>query len=143
MMILPSSVLFCCTMNAIRSPMAAGIMRRFHGAQVFVDSVGVREGELDALMLEVMAEIGVDMRQHQPKTFRSLTDQSFDVIVALSPMAHAAAEQITRYMHCELRQWSVQDPSLVEGSRATRLAAYRATRDQLQQKILDLFPRGD
>jgi protein-tyrosine-phosphatase len=78
-MILPSSVLFCCTMNEIRSPMAEGIMKRFHGTQVFVDSAGVRQGGLDPLMVEVMAEIGVDMTRHKPKVFDNLTDDSFDM----------------------------------------------------------------
>jgi protein-tyrosine-phosphatase len=142
-MILPSSVLFCCTLNQIRSPMAEGIMKRFHGAQVFVDSAGVREGEIDALMVEVMAEIGVDMLKHHPKAFVGLANESFDLVIALSPMAHAAAQHLTRYMHCDLRQWTIHDPSLIEGSRTARLAAYRATRDQIQQKILELFPRAD
>lgn len=142
-MILPSSVLFCCTMNEIRSPMAEGIMKRFHGTQVFVDSAGVRQGGLDPLMVEVMGEIGVDMTRHKPKMFGNLTDDSFDVAIAMSPEAKAAADEMTRYMSCEVRLWNIVDPSLTEGSRDSRLAAYRATRDQLQQKILDLFPRGE
>ncbi len=140
-MILPSSLLFCCTMNEIRSPMAEGIMKRFHGSQVFVDSVGVRQGSLDPLMVEVMAEIGVDMKRHRPKTFDNLADDSFDVAIVLSAEAEPAVKDLTRYMHCEVRLWNITDPSLAEGSRAARLAAYRQTRDQLQQKILDLFPR--
>ena len=142
-MILPSSVLFCCTMNEIRSPMAEGIMKRFHGTQVFVDSAGVRQGGLDPLMVEVMNEIGVDMSRHKPKMFENLTDDSFDMAIALSPQAQEAAAEMTRYMHCDVRLWNIVDPSLTEGSRDARLAAYRATRDQLQQKILDLFPRGE
>jgi protein-tyrosine-phosphatase len=141
MQVLPSSILFCCTMNEIRSAMAEGIMKRFHGGQVFVDSVGVRQGGLDPLMVEVMREIGVDMARHRPKTFDGLTDDSFDVAVALSPDAQAAAADLTRYMHCELRLWNITDPSLMEGTRDGRLAAYRQTRDQIQQRILDLFPR--
>ncbi|MBY0510266.1 MAG: arsenate reductase ArsC [Rhodospirillaceae bacterium] len=142
-MILPSSVLFCCTMNEIRSPMAEGIMKRFHGTQVFVDSAGVRQGGLDPLMVEVMNEIGVDMARHKPKIFDNLTDDSFDMAIAMSPEAKAAADEMTRYMSCDVRLWNIVDPSLTEGSRDARLAAYRATRDQLQQKILDLFPRGE
>jgi protein-tyrosine-phosphatase len=142
-MILPSSVLFCCTMNEIRSPMAEGIMKRFHGTQVFVDSAGARQGGLDPLMVEVMAEIGVDMSRHKPKTFDQLTDDSFDMALAMSPEAKAAADEMTRYMSCDVRLWNIVDPSLTEGSRDARLAAYRATRDQIQQKILDLFPRGE
>ena len=118
-------------------------MKRFHGGQVFVDSVGVHQGGLDPLMVEVMSEIGVDMSRHRPKTFGNLTDDSFDVAIALSGEARAAADDLTRYMHCDVRLWAIADPSLAEGSRNSRLAAYRQTRDQLQQKILDLFPRLD
>jgi protein-tyrosine-phosphatase len=141
--VLPSAVLFCCTMNEIRSPMAEGIMKRFHGRRVFVDSAGVHLGKLDPFMVEVMAEIGVDMSKHKPKTFDNLTDDSFDVVVSLSPEAQHKAVDLTRYMHCDVRRWSIFDPSLTEGTRETKLAAYRQVRTSLQQKILDLFPRSE
>ena len=143
MTVLPSAVLFCCTMNEIRSPMAEGIMKRFHGTRVFVDSAGINLGKLDPFMVEVMAEIGVDMSRHHPKMFESLKDDSFDFIIALSPHAQQKAVDLTRFMSCEARFWNIFDPSLVEGTRDARLAAYRQVRDQLQQKILDLFPRSN
>jgi protein-tyrosine-phosphatase len=141
--ILPSAVLFCCTMNEVRSPMAEGIMKRFHGRRVFVDSAGVHQGKLDSFMVEVMAEIGVDMSRHQPKTLDNLTDDSFDVAIALSVEAKHKAVEATRYMHCELRLWTTADPTLVEGTRETKLAAYREVRNELQRRILDLFPRPE
>ena len=59
-----TSVLFACTYNMIRSPMAAAMMRHYHGTRVYVDSVGVREGdEVDPFAVAVMEEIVVD-----PKT---------------------------------------------------------------------------
>ena len=42
---LPGAVLFACTENALRSPMAESILKHFHGRQIYVDSVGVRAGE--------------------------------------------------------------------------------------------------
>ena len=140
--ILPSAVLFCYTLNQVRSPMAEGIMKRFHGKHIFVDSVGVHAGVLDPFMVEVMAEIGVDMRKHKPKTFNSLEDDSFDTVIALSPHAQHKAVDLVRYMHCDVRFWNTFDPTLAEGTRENRVAAYRQVRDQLQQKILDLFPRS-
>ncbi len=140
--ILPSSVLFCCTMNEVRSPMAEGIMKRFHGVQVFIDSVGVRLGNLDPFMVEVMGEIGVDMRKHKPKTFDALEDESFDMVIALSPHAQHKAVDLVRYMHCDVRFWNTFDPTLIEGTRDARLEGYRQVRNQLQEKILDLFPQG-
>jgi len=143
-MLLPSSVLFCCTMNEVRSAMAEGIMKRFHGNRVYVDSVGAHVSDrLDPLMLEVMKEIGVDMSRHRPKTFDALTDDSFDLAIALSPEAEALAADVTRYIDCDVRRWNVPDPTAAEGSREARLAAYRQVREQIQHQILDLFPLSD
>ncbi|HEY9163899.1 MAG TPA: low molecular weight phosphatase family protein, partial [Magnetovibrio sp.] len=77
----PSAVLFACTMNSIRSPMAEAIMKHFHGREVFVDSVGVRTRELEGFAVEVMAEIGIDISHHHPKTFDDLEDSSFDLVI--------------------------------------------------------------
>ena len=66
---LPSAVLFACTMNSVRSPMAESIMKFLHGHLVFVDSVGVRSGEIDGFAVTVMDEIGIDLTRHHSKTF--------------------------------------------------------------------------
>ena len=39
---LPSSVLFACTLNAVRSPMAEALAKRLYGQASYIDSVGVR-----------------------------------------------------------------------------------------------------
>jgi protein-tyrosine phosphatase len=138
---LPGAVLFACTMNANRSPMAEAIMKHLHGKRVFVDSVGVRVGELDPFAAEVMEEVGISIDRHAPKTFDDLHDSSFDVIVTLSPEAQHSAVEMTRTMACEVEFWHTFDASIVEGNRETRLDAYRAVRDQLMQRILERFPQ--
>ena len=143
MHILPSSVLFCCTMNEVRSPMAEGIMKRFHGDRVFVDSAGVYQGKPNPFMIEVMKEIGVDMSRHKPKLMENLADDSFDFVISLSEEAHHHAEELTRYMACEARLWEIYDATVVEGTRDARLSAYRQVRDELQHKILDMFPLNE
>ena len=40
--LLPQSVLFCCDHNAVRSPMAEGLMKKFYGTGTYVQSVGVK-----------------------------------------------------------------------------------------------------
>ncbi len=137
---LPASVLFACSMNAIRSPMAEAILKALHGRRIFVDSVGVRKGELDPLAVEVLDEIGIDLSRHRPKTFDDLEDGFFDLIVTLSPEAHHRALELTRESACEVEFWRVPDPSLVEGTRAQRLEAYRALRDLLIERIRARFP---
>jgi protein-tyrosine-phosphatase len=135
-----TSVLFACTYNAIRSPMAEALLKHFHGHRLFVDSVGVREGDVDPFMVAVMDEIGIDMTRHRPKTFEDLEDTSFDLVVSLSPEAQHRAVELTRTMACEVEYWSTFDPTLVEGSREARLQAYRDVRDALQAQILKRFP---
>ncbi len=44
---LPHAVLFACTQNVIRSPMAAAIMKHFYGHKVYVASAGVKPGDPD------------------------------------------------------------------------------------------------
>lgn len=137
---LPGSILFACTYNAIRSPMAEAIMRYLHGRQVYVQSAGVRAGELDPFMVAVMDEIGIDLSRHRPKSFDDLDDDYFDLVISLSPEAQHRAVELTRNNHCEIEFWHMPDPSLVEGSRETRLEAYRALRDLLMRRIRARFP---
>ena len=137
---LPGSVLFCCTQNALRSPMAEGILKMLHGKHVFVDSVGVRGGELDPFAVAAMDEIGIDISRHRPKTFDNLEDTSFDLIISMSPEAHHKALEMTRTMACEVEFWNTFDPSLIEGSREVQMDAYREVRDQLMRRIRQRFP---
>ena len=88
---LPGAVLFACTMNSVRSPMAAAILRHLAGRRAYVESAGVRAGGLDAFAVAAMDEIGIDISQHAPHTLRDLHDTSFDLIISLSPEAHHQA----------------------------------------------------
>lgn len=136
----PSAVLFACTFNAVRSPMAEGILRHRLGHRIYVESVGVRDGALDPFAVQVMDEIGIDIVSHCPRTFADLEDESFDLIISLSPEAQHSAVELTRIMACEVVFWNTFDPTLIEGSREMRLAAYRQVRDQLAARIEQHFP---
>jgi len=138
----PGSVLFCCTHNSIRSPMAEGILKYLHGRSIFVDSVGVRASEIDGFVVAVMDEIGIDMVKHRSKTFEDLEDTSFDLIISLSPEAQHKAMEMTRTMACDVEFWPTMDPSVIEGSREERLEAYRDVRDKLMARIRERFPRA-
>ena len=137
---LPGSVLFACTSNAIRSPMAEGYLKFLHGNRVYVDSVGVRSGALDGFAVAAMAEIGIDIAQHNAKTFDDLQDTTFDMVISLSPEAQHKAVEMTRTMAIEVVFWNTLDPSVVEGSRETKLDAYRQVRDALIARIQERFP---
>ncbi len=137
----PSAVLFSCTMNAVRSPMAEGILKFFHGHKIYVDSAGVRSGEIDGYVIAVMDEIGIDMSNHHSKTFDDLEDDYFDLVITLSPEAQHRAVELTRTMACDVEFWNTFDPSMIESeTREAKLDSYRLVRDQLMNKIKDRFP---
>jgi protein-tyrosine-phosphatase len=137
---LPGSVLFACTLNSIRSPMAAALLRQLQGGRIFVDSAGVRSASIDPFAVAVMAEIGIDLKAHQSKRFDELDDTSFDLVISLSPDAQHTAVELTRASACEVEFWPVFDPTAVEGNREETLSAYRLVRDQLRKRILQRFP---
>ena len=120
--------------------MAAALLRHYRGNRLFVDSAGVRTHEVDGFAVAVMDEIGIDISNHQPKSFDDLDDTSFDLVISLSPEAQHSAVELTRTMDCEVEFWPVFDPTVVEGDRETRLAAFRAVRDHLLSRIRERFP---
>src|SRR5665647_2461453 len=140
----PQAVLFACGMNAVRSPMAAGLFQQLFGKSVYVGSAGVQKGELDPFAVAVMEEIGVDIARHKPVTFEDVEDLeglNFDLIVTLSPPAHHKALELTRTHAAEVEYWPTIDPTGVEGSRAQRLEAYRGVRDESMARIRERFGR--
>jgi protein-tyrosine-phosphatase len=128
-------------MNAVRSPMAAAILRHLAGRRCYVVSAGVRPGEPDAFAAAVMDEIGVDIAGHKPNTLSELNDTSFDLIVTLSPEAHHQALELTRTMAVDVEYWPTFDATMLIGhaSREQVLAAYRSVRDQLFLRIKHRF----
>ena len=138
----PASLLFVCSENALRSPMAEAMVKAKYGDRVYVDSVGVRQGTLDPLAIAVMEETGIDISGHRPKLLDDMMATSFDVIVALTPEAQHRAVELTRSSACEVVYWRTFDPSLVEGNREVRLAAYREAREALRRQIDTLLGGG-
>jgi protein-tyrosine-phosphatase len=138
---LPGAVLFACTSNAVRSVMAAAILRHLAGKRAYIASAGVRAGTSDPFVTAVMDEIGIDVSQHTPHTLRDLHDTSFDVIVTLSPEAHHQALELTRTMAVDVEYWATIDATVMlgQGTREQTLQHYRDVRDQLFNRIKKRF----
>ncbi len=122
--------------------MAESILKFLHGDRIYVDSAGVRSLDIDGYAITVMDEIGIDLARHRTKTFDDLEDDSFDLIISLSPEAQHKAVEMTRWMSCEVEFWNTFDPSIVESEdREIKLEAYRQVRDQLMERLKARFPR--
>jgi protein-tyrosine-phosphatase len=136
---LPGALLFACTENSVRSPMAAGIAKHLYGNRVSITSCGVKPSERDPFVTAVMDEIGIDLSKHRPQSFDDLEDSSFDIAISLSPEAHHRALEMTRTMAIEAEYWPTFDPTAVQGSREQIMDAYREVRDGLMRRIRQRF----
>ncbi|RMC36300.1 low molecular weight phosphatase family protein [Paracoccus alkanivorans] len=142
---IPASVLFCCDHNAVRSPMAEGMMKKFYGHLAYVQSAGVRNDlEIDGFAIAVCDEIGVELSNHRSRSFEEMQDWGddlggFDLIVALSPASQRLALEMTRVFHLDVEYWPIMDPTGLGESREAKLAVYRQTRDQIRTRMLDRF----
>lgn len=128
------TVLFVCSMNSVRSPIAAALARQAFPGRLISRSVGVSGGKADSFVHDVMEEIGIDMSVHTPHTMDELAATHFDLVITLSDDAREAVDRAGLEAGA-IEHWPVADPTLVEGSRDTILNAYRNLRDDLRQRV--------
>ena len=128
-----------CGMNAVRSPMAEALTRRMLPPTVFIASAGVRGGERDPFVDAVLAEEGLSLGDHRPRTLDDLEDDYFDLIVTLAPEAHHAALELTRSLAVEVEYWPTPDPTTITGTREQIMAGYRDVRERLKARISRRF----
>ncbi len=141
----PSSVLFCCDHNSVRSPIAEGLMKKLYGQRAYVQSAGVRnDREVDGFSVAVSAEEGVELERHRSRSFEEMIEWGddlggFDLIIALSPASQRQALELTRFASIDVEYWPIMDPSGLGETREAKLAAYRQTRDQIKGHLLTRF----
>ena len=141
----PSSVLFCCDHNSVRSPIAEGLMKKLYGQRAYVQSAGVRnDREVDGFSVAVSAEEGVELDRHRARSFEEMVEwgddlTGFDLIIALSPASQRQALELTRFAHIDVEYWPIMDPSGLGETREAKLVAYRQTRDQIKEHLLARF----
>ena len=134
-----NSVLFVCNINSIRSPMAEAILKAWFDKKIFVDSCGIREGRLDYMAVEVMAEDDFDLSNHNSKLFSSLQDTSFDLIIAFTKEALDEVKSLTKTKDCKIEYLEIFDASQTTGNRQQRLESYRQVRELLKEKLKKRF----
>ncbi|MGD9293938.1 MAG: low molecular weight phosphatase family protein [Roseobacter sp.] len=142
---LPQSVLFCCDHNAVRSPMAEGIMKKLYGTGTYVQSAGVTNDlEIDGFSIAVCQEMDVELSRHRSRSFDEMENWgddlgSFDLIIALSPASQRRALELTRFYSLDVEYWPILDPSGLGETREEKLASYRQARDQIRDRLIKRF----
>jgi len=138
---LPQSVLFCCDHNAVRSPMAEGLMKKLHGMDIYVQSAGVKNDiDVDGFAIAVCQELGIELSRHRTRSFDEMREwgddlEGFDLIIALSPASQRQALELARHAHIDVEYWPIMDPTGLGEGREQKLGSYRMTRDQILKRL--------
>jgi len=135
----PTAVLFVCYLNSIRSPMAEGLARSLFGDDIYARSCGLKAGELDDLMVAVMREKGIDMSGHEAKTLEELSETGFDVVVAFTEEAGAAAKAAFAGADTEVLIWPTPDPTHGVLDVRAMMNNYRSVRDFIEGRLKKRF----
>jgi arsenate reductase len=134
-------VLFLCTHNSARSQMAEGLLRSLGGGRYEALSAGTVATRVRPEAVAVMREIGIDIGQQQSKTLERFLGEPLDWLVTVCDQAREACPVLPGVR--QQRHWSISDPAAIQGSEADRMAAFRAARDDLAQRIRDLVAELD
>ncbi len=126
-------VLILCTANSARSQMGEGLLRNLCKGSLEVFSAGTTPSQVNPFAILVMAEIGIDIREHTSKGLQQFLDQQFDYVITVCdkaaetcPLFPGPAERI---------HWSFPDPAAVQGSHEESLETFRAVRDAIRERL--------
>jgi arsenate reductase len=126
------TVLFLCTGNSARSQMAEGWLRHFAGDRFEVFSAGTHPVGLNPGSVDVMAEVGIDIAHHRPKSVAEFTATPIDYVITVCDRAKE---------HCpiwkgakQVMHWSFDDPA-AEMDPVLRRRTFERVRDEIANRI--------
>ena len=123
-------VLILCTGNSCRSHLAEGLLRKFAGDLLEVASAGSKPaGYVHPLAIEVMREIGVDIRQHTSKHMNEFLNRQVETVITVCGNADQACPLFPGQVNRHHRPFD--DPAHATGTDAEKLAVFRRVRDQI------------
>lgn len=122
-------VLFICTHNAARSPMAEGYMNAKYGDRFEVFSAGTEVTRVHPRAIEVMKEIGIDISGHRSKLLDEFFGQGIGTVVTVCDSAQKACPFFPGAK--EVIHQSFTDPSAFKGSDEEVRAGFRRVRDEI------------
>jgi protein-tyrosine-phosphatase len=124
-------VLFVCIHNAGRSQMAAALLERHAGGRVVVRSAGSAPGDdLDPAVVEVMAEVGIDLRTTgaHPKELTDAAVEASDVVITMG-----CGDECPFYPGKRYVDWDLDDPA------GLPVEAVRPIRYEIDRRVQSLL----
>jgi len=135
----PARVLFLCTGNSARSPMAAALIRARSDGAVEAFSAGSHPRPLHPNALRVMREdYGLDLSAHRATALDAYADQSFDAVISLCDRVREVCPDFPG--EPETIHWSIPNPS-IDGPDEAAYPLFKEAAAQLASRVDYLLAR--
>lgn len=139
-MTIPTKILFLCTGNSCRSQIAEGWARYLGGNDFEIQSAGIETHGKNPRAIAVMKEAGVDIStQESTRVNNNMLDWA-DLVVTVCGHADEHCPLLpsaTRKLH-----WPLDDPARAEGSEEQIMDVFRASRDDIRQRVQALLQQS-
>ena len=124
-------ILFLCTGNSARSQMAEALLGHIAGGHFEAESAGTHPAGINPMTIEMMDEIGVDIRDDRSKHLEEFIGQSFNYVITVCDRAKESCPVFPGAVH--MRHWSFDDPAAAPLE--TRLEVFRRVRDEIANRL--------
>ncbi|MGH3481579.1 MAG: ArsR family transcriptional regulator [Nocardioidaceae bacterium] len=136
----PIAVLFMCTGNSARSPIAEALLRHHTAGRVTVASAGTQpKPQLHPNAIRVLrAAFGIDISDQHPQHLDAVADRRFDHVITLCDRAREACPEFAH--HPRRAHWSIADPATAGDTDRTSYPAFQRTAADINTRIQHLLP---
>jgi len=118
--------------------MSEAFLKHYAGDRFDAQSAGLEPGELNPLVVEAMAEIGIDISQNKTKSVFDIRKSGELFQYVISVCNAESAEKCPIFPGPTTRlHWSFHDPLGVTGTHEQKLQKVRQIRDEIASKIQD------
>jgi len=133
------NLLFLCTGNSCRSQMAEGWARELGPGWLEVQSAGIEAHGKNPRAIAVMAEAGVDISAQESTRVSGAMLQAAELVVTVC--GHADEHCPTLPAGSRKEHWPLDDPAKADGDEEQIMKIFRASRDEIKQRVNELVDR--
>lgn len=136
----PIKVLFVCVHNSARSQMAETYFNHYGKGQFIAESGGLEKGELNPIVVDVMAEDGFDISNNEVNSAFEFFKQGRLYSYVITVCDESTAEKCPIFPGVrDMLHWSLEDPSTIEGSKEEKLVQTRLIRDEIKNYVINFI----
>jgi arsenate reductase len=123
-------VMFVCKKNSARSQMAEGFAKKFGAGKIAVTSSGLEASQVNAIAIQVMSDIGIDISEQTSNALSEFNPEDFDVVISLCGCGvNLPTQWVLRDV---FEDWQLDDP-------AEQPEIFPRVRDEVKERVIQLL----